>query len=154
MQRKRVWLASMRMQVRSLASLSRLRIWRCPELWCRSQRRLGSGVAAALIWPLAWEPPYATGVALKRHTHTHSFLSWLQKIKGGVRQRVAVSWESVLLVWLRYLSVKLQESRVLTSRPVRTRSLGFSSPLFQKSADVKITMVSTACDPGQVLHVE
>ena len=29
------------------------------RLWCRS-------AATALIRPLAWEPPYATGVALKR----------------------------------------------------------------------------------------
>ena len=28
-------------------------------LWCRL-------VATALIWPLAWEPPYASGLALKR----------------------------------------------------------------------------------------
>ena len=29
-------------------------------------------VAIALIWSLAWEPPDATGVALKKtHTHTH-----------------------------------------------------------------------------------
>ena len=25
--------------------------------------------ATALIRPLAWEPPYATGVALEKHTH-------------------------------------------------------------------------------------
>ena len=44
------------------------------ELWCRSQKRLGSGMAVAVarpaatapIRPLAWEPPYAAGVALKR----------------------------------------------------------------------------------------
>ena len=30
-------------------------------LWCRLE-------ATALIRPLAWEPPYATGAALKRHT--------------------------------------------------------------------------------------
>ena len=44
------------------------------ELWCRLQTRLGSGaawlwcrpVATAPIRPLAWEPPYATGAALKR----------------------------------------------------------------------------------------
>ena len=35
---KRIWLASMRMQVRSLASLSGLRIHRCHELWCRMCR--------------------------------------------------------------------------------------------------------------------
>ena len=33
------------MRVWSLASLSRLRIWRCRELQCRSQTQLGSGVA-------------------------------------------------------------------------------------------------------------
>ena len=37
----------MRTQVRSLASLSGLRIQRCGELWCRSQARLGPGVAVA-----------------------------------------------------------------------------------------------------------
>ena len=30
-----------------------------PWLWCRQ-------VAVPLIGPLAWEPPYASGVALKR----------------------------------------------------------------------------------------
>ena len=38
-------LGSMRMWVWSLASLSRLRIWCCHELWRRSQTRLGSGVS-------------------------------------------------------------------------------------------------------------
>ena len=74
-QRKQTRLASMRMCVPSLASLSGLRIRHCCELWyiacilyldptflwllCRS-------AAAALILPLAWELPYAMGVALKR----------------------------------------------------------------------------------------
>ena len=48
----------MRLWVQSLASLSRSRIWRCRELWCRL-------APAALIRLLAWEPPYATGRALK-----------------------------------------------------------------------------------------
>ena len=47
------------MQVRSLASLSGLRIWHCRELWHKS-------AAAAPIQPLAWELPYAAGVALKK----------------------------------------------------------------------------------------
>ena len=82
---KRTQLASMRMWVGSLASLSGLRIQHCCELWCRAQTRLGSSVAvhcgvggrrgldllllwlwcrpaaAALIRPLAWELPYAMG---------------------------------------------------------------------------------------------
>ena len=38
----------MRTWIRSLASLSGLRIWRCRELWCGSQTRLGSHVAVAV----------------------------------------------------------------------------------------------------------
>ena len=66
-------LGTTRFQVRSLSLFTGLRIWRCCELWCKSQTRLGSGVAVdlalpwlwrrpaavALIRPLAWEPPYA-----------------------------------------------------------------------------------------------
>ena len=33
-------------------------IWRCCDC--------DAGAAVALIWPLAWEPPYAMGIALKR----------------------------------------------------------------------------------------
>ena len=62
----------MRMRVLSLASLSRLRICRCHELWCRSRTSLRSRVAVAVVQaatapirPLACEPPYAAGVALK-----------------------------------------------------------------------------------------
>ena len=62
------------MWVQSLALLSVLTIWHCRELWCRLQVWLGSGVAVAWLWlavvaqiqPLAWEFPYAAGVALKR----------------------------------------------------------------------------------------
>ena len=46
---KQIQLVSMRMQVQSLASLSRLRIWRCLELQCRSQMWLGSSVAVAMV---------------------------------------------------------------------------------------------------------
>ena len=56
----------------SPGSPSGLRIQRCHELWCR----LGSDLAwlwlwyrpaaVTLIWPVAWESPYAMGVALKR----------------------------------------------------------------------------------------
>ena len=47
-QRKLILLASMRTQVRSLASFSGLRIRCCHELWCRSETRLGSRVAVVL----------------------------------------------------------------------------------------------------------
>ena len=38
-----------RMWVESLTSLSRLRIQRCHELWCRSQMQLGSGGTVAVV---------------------------------------------------------------------------------------------------------
>ena len=49
----------MRTLVRSLVSLSGLRIRCCHELWCRL-------AATARIRPLVWELPYAEGLALKR----------------------------------------------------------------------------------------
>ena len=48
-QQKRIQLGIMRFRVRSLASLSGLRIQRCRELWCRSQMWLGSGFAVAMV---------------------------------------------------------------------------------------------------------
>ena len=48
-QRKQISLASMRTQLRSLASLSGLRIQHCCELWCRLQTQLGSGIAVAVV---------------------------------------------------------------------------------------------------------
>ena len=47
-QQKRIQLVIVRLWVRSLALLSGLRIQRCPELWCRLQTQLGSGIAVAL----------------------------------------------------------------------------------------------------------
>ena len=73
-----IQLVSMRMQVQSLASLSGLRIWHCCKLQQRLQMQFGllwlwcGPVAASpilsLAWvlSLAWEFPYATGVALKK----------------------------------------------------------------------------------------
>ena len=46
MAQKRIGLATMQMQDRSLHSLSGLRIRRCQELWCRSQVQLD----LALLW--------------------------------------------------------------------------------------------------------
>ena len=57
-QQKQIQLGTMRLRVRSLASLSGLRIQRCCELWCRS-------ATTAPIRPLAWEPPYTVGAALE-----------------------------------------------------------------------------------------
>ena len=49
-QQKWIQLGTTRLWVWSMASLSGLRIWHCcHELWCRSQTRLRSGVAVALV---------------------------------------------------------------------------------------------------------
>ena len=42
---KVIRLGTMRFRVRSLASLTGLRIWHCHGLWCRSKRPLGSCIA-------------------------------------------------------------------------------------------------------------
>ena len=66
---------SMRMRVRSLASISALRIPHSIVVSCGVAHRCSSDLmllwlwyrlaAAALIRPLAWEYPYAVGAALK-----------------------------------------------------------------------------------------
>ena len=69
----------MRMGFRSLALLSVLRIWYCRELWCRLQMWLDlpllwlwrRPVATAPIQPLAWEPAYVVGRALKQLSQFH-----------------------------------------------------------------------------------
>ena len=52
--------------VRSLASLSGLRIRHCHALWCRSQTRLGSGVAVAVVeagsYSSDWTPSLGTSI--------------------------------------------------------------------------------------------
>ena len=71
-QRKRIRLVSMRLWAWSLAS----GIQHGHELWRRSQTRLRSCVAVAVVWcgscssdwPLAWELPYAARAALKSKT--------------------------------------------------------------------------------------
>ena len=71
---KQIQLGTMRLGVQSLASLSELRIQHRHELWYRSQMWLRFHVprlwwrpaAVDPIRPLAWEPPYARGAALKR----------------------------------------------------------------------------------------
>ena len=96
-QQKRIQLGTMRLQVRSLASLRELRISRCCELWC--SRKCGSDLALLWHWcrpaatapirPLAWEPPYAMGMALKRQKtkrKRNKSSKIILKYLGGKRQ--------------------------------------------------------------------
>ena len=79
----------MRLWVQS--SISRLWIWHCRELWCKSQTQLRSVVAqiwwlwhklaaVAPIGPLAWEPPCAVGAALKRQKTTTTTTTKKRKV--------------------------------------------------------------------------
>ena len=60
------------MRVQSLALLNGLRIRRCHGLWRRP-------AATAPIGPLAWKPPHAMGVALKRQKKKKK-KDWLKDI--------------------------------------------------------------------------
>ena len=59
-------MGTMRLQVRSLASFSGLRIWRYRELWCRSQMQFGSYVAVAVVkagsYVSDWTPSLGTSI--------------------------------------------------------------------------------------------
>ena len=73
-QQKQIQLGTMRFRVRPLALLSGLRF--SVAVSCGVDRRRGSDLALMWLWcrletiapirPLAWEPPYAAGAALKR----------------------------------------------------------------------------------------
>ena len=67
-QQKQIQLGTMRFQVRSLASISGLRIQCCRELWCRSQTWLGSDVAVAVVeahsYSSNWTPSLGTSTCL------------------------------------------------------------------------------------------
>ena len=56
---------------------------------CRSQTWRGSGLAVTLIGSLAWEPPYASGAALKRlktkSNNNKVFPNYLKKVLRGKR---------------------------------------------------------------------
>ena len=66
----------MKMQVGSLTSLNGLGVWHCHELWFRP-------AAVALIQPLAWVLPYATGAALKRKKERER-----ERKKEGKKERI------------------------------------------------------------------
>ena len=92
----RTRLVSTRMQVQSLASLSRLSIRPCRQLWCRSVgHRHSSDPTLLLLWhrpaaaapnqPLAWELPCAASAALKKRERENSSPR-LQQISPQLQQ--------------------------------------------------------------------
>jgi len=86
------------MRVQSLAPLSGLSVLHCHKL--RLRRR---PVASILIQPLAWELPYATGVALKRkNKQTKQPLSKQQKTPI-IKNRICLRAQ-----WVKDLACSLQ----------------------------------------------
>ena len=121
-QQKRIWLASVRMQVQSLALLSGLRILHCRELWCSSQTQLGSHAAVAVarpvatapIWPLAWELPCAAGVALKSQIIIIR-IEWRARMWVGRFQPSLLSGSRVHQDWLLKQSLRSCQGKSYTS---------------------------------------
>ena len=129
--RLRTWLVSIRMRVRFLPSLGWVKDLVLPQtaaevrcsshlallwLWCRP-------AATALIWPLAWELPYDTAVALKRKPKKNiiPFIHKLQKNRPNwsivveAREMITLgverggwmegAWDGILRVLLRFYFV-------------------------------------------------
>ena len=79
--------------------------WRCCELWCRSQTWLRSRVAVAagglaavaLIWPLAWELPFAVGAALK-NKQTNKLTTYLRGQVHIVENHQ--TWNQKIRLWV------------------------------------------------------
>ena len=104
-------LVSMRTWVRSLASLSGLRIWHC--LSCGVGHRSALDLvllwpwhrlaAAALIQPLAWKLVYAIPAALK--TEENSIFFKTHKVDLGVK-REDIHIISASLIWNKDSSIK------------------------------------------------
>ena len=75
---------SVRLRVRSLTSLSGLRIWRCHKLLCRLQLQLGSDVAVAGV-PSSWTPSPGTFRCLRcEHTKENKPKKGLFVGEGGL----------------------------------------------------------------------
>ena len=102
----------------------KLRIQCCCELWCRSQTWHGSRTAVlwcipaatALIRPLAWELPYAVGVALESKTKKKK-----KKKKGKRKEKKKQAHRTEHThTPLPLLSLALQKPLVPPSRSLRS----------------------------------
>ena len=80
----------MRLWVRSLASLSGLRIWHCCALWCGLQTQLGSGVAVVRAGSYSSDSTPSLGTSMchgygpqkTKKKKKKEFLSWLSRNKS------------------------------------------------------------------------
>ena len=108
-QQKQIRVASMRMWVWSLASLSGSGIWHCRELWCRLHTWLGAHVPVAVVWPaaLAWirplarEPPSAAGVALEEKKKKITLFPEKKKQKLNMKKKQILKYIMEVLFQIR-----------------------------------------------------
>ena len=106
-QQKRIRLASMRMQVQFLASISGVGTWRCHELWSRSQMWLGFRVAIAVVQASNcssdWIPSLGTSIC-------HGYCSKKQKKKKksleGTKSRTQEAEERIREVEDRLVEIR------------------------------------------------
>ena len=100
----------MRTQVRSLALLSALRIQHCHELWCRSQTRLWSRVAMAVVqagsYSSDWTPSLGSSICHRcgpEKTEDKKKKKSFRAKRKKPRERKVLKKILVLRVWLTFL---------------------------------------------------
>ena len=122
---EQIQLVSMRMWVRSLALLSGLGIWHCHELWCRSQTRLGSHVAVAVVQASSCSsdstPSLETSICHRCGPEKQSYLLYSPNYNIGEDNKnkfsninlISVTNISVLHVHISYqtLSIQMHDQR-------------------------------------------
>ena len=132
----------MRMQVWSLALFIGLRIQHCHKLRYRSK-----------IWPLAWEPPFVTGVAVKKKDNSEGCLliwedTFDKNLKGEKWQVWMGQYNMSSIFQILYLLFTLKEEKkgrhqyihISSLRIVRlpVYSLSTTSPLFSKFSKMSL----------------
>ena len=92
MQRKQIRLGTMRLRVRSLASLSGLRIQHSCELWYRLQMQLRSCVAVAVVWASSYSSDLTPSLGNSKTNNT----SWQAESLHTLKTASEEIWDSSL----------------------------------------------------------
>jgi len=113
-QQKWIWLASMRMQVQSLAFLSRLRIQRYCELWYRSQTWLRSGIAVAVVQAsrCSYDWTSSVGTSICHECRPEKTNKQKKNIECKSFPLISVIWESVKKIILEERNLLLRKLKI------------------------------------------
>ena len=115
---KQIRLGTMRLWVRSLVLLRGLTIWRCRELWCRSQTQLGSRVAMAVVQAISCSSDLtlslgtSEGVVLKKQTKTKNKQT---KNNSEKYQDLILQLLPSLIIYALHLEIKLYKLNLQAS---------------------------------------